>query len=99
MSAAYDVDWSRLFGARTVRAECLPFARISHTAPLFLDYLSGNPQVRKFYPRPASFQQWFKEEAAALRYDVGRRWRVAAALERQNGARGASEKTRANSAR
>jgi bacillithiol biosynthesis cysteine-adding enzyme BshC len=82
-----------------VKAECLPFAKIPHTTRLFLDYLSGSPHVRKFYPRSANFQQWFKDEAAALGYDTGRRERMAAVLERQNRAWGASKKTLENIAR
>jgi len=99
MSAAYDLDWPRLSGERAVKAECLPFAKIPHTTRLFLEYLSGSPQVRKFYPRSANFQQWFKDEAADLRYDAVRRERVSGALERQNRAWGASPKTLENIAR
>src|SRR5579862_4950277 len=99
MSAAHDLDWQELSGERAVKAECLPFAKIPHSTRLFLDYLSGSPQVRTFYPRSAHFQQWFKEEAAGLRYDAGRRERVAASLQRQNRAWGSSAKTLANVAR
>ena len=99
MSAAYDLDWQKLSGERAVKAECLPFSRIPHSTHLFLDYLSGLPQVSQFYPRSTHFSQWFKEESQHLRYDARRRERVAGVLERQNRGWGASAKTLENIAR
>jgi bacillithiol synthase len=67
-----------------VRSECLPFTQIPHTTPLFTDFLSYQPKVRKFYPRSAFFAEWLKEEGSAVRYDPTRRARMAAILARQN---------------
>jgi bacillithiol biosynthesis cysteine-adding enzyme BshC len=79
-----------------VKAECLPFQKIPHTTRLFLDYLSYAPTVRGFYPRPADFSEWCKEEAAQVQYDDARRSRVSDILERQNRSWNASPKTLAN---
>lgn len=80
-------------------SECLPFSQIPHTTRLFADFLSGSSKVQQFYPRSAYFNQWFKDEASALRYESERRQRVSVILERQNRAWGASEKTLENIAR
>lgn len=80
-------------------SECLPFSQIPHTTPLFADFLSDHSKVQQFYPRSGYFSQWFKEEAASLRYDVNRRERVSAILERQNQSWGASAKTLENISR
>jgi bacillithiol biosynthesis cysteine-adding enzyme BshC len=82
-----------------VKSECLPFSQIPHTTRLFNDFLSDYSKVQQFYPRSAYFNQWFKDEAASVRYDPGRRERVSAALERQNRSLGASDKTLENIAR
>ena len=76
-----------------MKSECLPFSQIPHTTPLFSDFLSNHYKVQQFYPRNPHFNQWMKDEAAAIRYDVARRERVAAVLLRQNEAWGASAKT------
>ncbi len=75
-----------------MKSECLPFSQIPHTTPLFADFLSDYSKVQQFYPRPAYFNQWFKDEASRLTYDHGRRRRVSAILERQNQSWGASAK-------
>jgi bacillithiol biosynthesis cysteine-adding enzyme BshC len=82
-----------------VRAGCLPFSQIPHTTKLFSDFISNSPNVRSFYPRSACFSEWMKDEAARIGYDVGRRERLAATLERQNRGWGASAKTLENVAR
>lgn len=82
-----------------MRSECLPFRQIPHTTPLFTDFLSYSSQVQQFYPRSPYFNQWFKEEAGAGRYDNQRREQVCAILERQSRARGASSATMQNIAR
>ncbi len=82
-----------------MKTECLPFSQIPHTTRLFADFLSHYPKVQQFYPRSAQFSEWFKAEADALQYDDGRRARVAATLDRQNRAFGASAKTLENVAR
>jgi len=82
-----------------VKSECLPFSQIPHTTKLFADFLSGSPQVQKFYPRSAYFNQWFKDEASNLAYDTARRQGVSSILERQNQSWGASKKALENVAR
>jgi bacillithiol synthase len=67
-----------------VKAHCLPFTQIPHTTRLFTDFISYSPSVQPFYPRSPAFSEWFKEEAANLRYDLSRRRQVAEILERQN---------------
>jgi bacillithiol biosynthesis cysteine-adding enzyme BshC len=94
-------DWERptLSGELPVTSECLPFSQIPHTARLFADFLSSHSKVQQFYPRSANFSEWFKDEAASLRYDSERRQRVSSILERQNQSWGASSKTLENIAR
>lgn len=79
-----------------MRSECLPFSQIPHTTRLFADFLSDHSRVQQFYPRSAYFNQWFKDEASVLRYDLERRKRVSSILERQNQAWGASAKVLEN---
>jgi bacillithiol synthase len=79
-----------------VKSECLPFSQIPHTTALFSDFLSDYSKVQQFYPRSAYFNQWMKEEAAAIGYDPARRERVAGILLRQNEAWGASAKVLEN---
>jgi bacillithiol biosynthesis cysteine-adding enzyme BshC len=88
-----------LSGVLPVKAECLPFSQIPHTTKLFADFISNSPNVQKFYPRSAHFTKWMKDEAGKIQYDPARRERVAAILERQNRAWGASSKTLENIAR
>jgi len=87
-------------GEPRVKAHCLPFSQIPHTTRLFTDYLAYAPNVQPFYPRPAYFGEWLKDEAAKISYDASRRERVTAILERQNKAQNgdghASPKTLAN---
>jgi bacillithiol biosynthesis cysteine-adding enzyme BshC len=82
-----------------VTSECLPFSQIPHTTPLFGDFLSGHSKVQQFYPRSAYFNQWFKDEASKLRYDIERRQLVSSILERQNQSWGASRKALDNISR
>ena len=79
-----------------MRTECLPFTLIPHTTPLFTDLLYNYPKVQQFFPRSPDLAQWAKEEAGLIRYDSGRRRKVAAILERQNRAWGASPETLKN---
>jgi bacillithiol synthase len=79
-----------------VKAQCLPFAQIPHTTPLFVDFLAYSPSVRPFYPHSPHFSEWVKAEASALQYDPSRRERVSAILERQNKSWGASAQTLSN---
>lgn len=79
-----------------MKAQCLPFSRIPHSTRLFLDYLSYAPAVRELYPRSPDFAEWFKDEAARVRFDDARRAKVSEILERQNRVWGASAKTFTN---
>ena len=83
-----------------MKSECLPFSQIPHTTRLFADFLSDYSKVQQFYPRPAYFNQWFKNEATGVvGYDSERRQRVSVILERQNRTWTASGKTLENIAR
>ena len=82
-----------------MKAHCLPFSQVPHTTRLFADFLAYQPNVQQFYPRPAHFHEWLKEESAKISYDSSRRERVTAILERQNKSWDASPKTLANLAR
>lgn len=82
-----------------MKAQCLPFRQIPHTTKLFSDYLSWVPSIQPFYSRSPHFSEWLKDETAAVRYDAGRRARVADVLERQNRQWDASPKTIENIAR
>ena len=82
-----------------MKSHCLPFSQIPHTTRLFADFLSYTPKVRAFYPHSPRFADWLREESSRLNYDSVRRERVAAILERQNQAWGASPKTLDNVAR
>jgi bacillithiol biosynthesis cysteine-adding enzyme BshC len=79
-----------------VKAHCLPFSQIPHTARLFTDFLEYSPNVRQFYSRPPNPAEWLKEEAARIVYDSARRERVTAILERQNKSWDASTKALTN---
>src|SRR5690242_11858005 len=89
-------DDDAMSGEPPVKSQCLPFAAIPHTTPLFAGFIAGSPKVQAFYPRQPHFHEWFKDEAAAVKYDAGRRAQVAAILERQNRSWGASAKTLGN---
>ncbi|HYA95818.1 MAG TPA: bacillithiol biosynthesis BshC, partial [Terriglobales bacterium] len=82
-----------------VQSHCLSFRQVPHSTRLFLDYLYQFDNVGRFFPRPPFARDWLKDETARLHYDAPRRERVAAALERQNRAWGASQETLDNIAR
>ncbi len=73
-----------------VPTDCIPFTAIPHTSQLFRDFLYDFERVRRFYSHPPRRRDWLPQVAAALPYDQQRRERVAAILERQNRAWGAS---------
>ncbi len=79
-----------------MKSQCLPFSRIPHTTPLFIDFLAYSPNVRPFYPHSPHFSELLKAEASAVQYDDSRRERVSAILERQNKSWDASSQTVAN---
>jgi bacillithiol biosynthesis cysteine-adding enzyme BshC len=83
-------------GEPAVKAQCLPFSQIPHTTRLFTDFLAYSPSVQPFYPHSPHFSEWSKSEASSLRYDISRRERVSAILERQNNSWEASPQTFAN---
>jgi bacillithiol biosynthesis cysteine-adding enzyme BshC len=88
-----------------VPSECLPFvAEFTPSAPhvsksqgilpssaLFAAYLHDFRRVERFYSQPPFPLDWLKDEARTIRYDAGRRARVAAVLERQNRAFGSGD--------
>ncbi|MGH9580552.1 MAG: bacillithiol biosynthesis cysteine-adding enzyme BshC, partial [Terriglobales bacterium] len=76
-----------------MQPDCLPYSAIPHTSLLFTEYAGNSPAAGKYYPRSPRFGEWAGEEARSLRYDAGRRQRVADILERQNRAWGASQAT------
>jgi bacillithiol synthase len=80
----------------SVKAHCLSFNQIPHTAPLFTDFLAYSPKVRPFYPHSPYFSEWIKEQSSAVQYDSDRRERVSTVLERQNRSWNASPQTLAN---
>ena len=82
-----------------VQSHCLSFQQIPHSTRLFLDYLYHFDNVQQFFPRAPFSRDWLKDEASRLHYDPARRQRVAAVLERQNRAWGASQETLDNIAR
>ena len=90
----------RAFGApperNCVRSEWLPFTQIPHTSRLFADYLYHFDRVSDFYARPPLTRDWAADQAKAISYDPDRRARVAAILERQNRAWGASDAALSN---
>lgn len=77
--------------------ECIPFDKLPHASKLFDDFLSG--KLKTFYPRSTRFGEWCADEAKSIKYDPVRRKAVADALQAQNSAWGASEKTIENIAR
>jgi bacillithiol biosynthesis cysteine-adding enzyme BshC len=80
-------------------SHCLSFKQVPHSTRLFLDYLYHFDKVRRFFPRAPFSRDWLQDEASRLHYDAARRERVAAVLERQNRAWGASPETLDNIAR
>ena len=86
-------------GEPPLKAQCLPFSQIPHTSRLFLDFLSGAPALKPFFPRDVNFSQWVKDEAGKIHYDSTRRQKVAEILDRQNKGWGASSKTLENISR
>ena len=82
-----------------MESHCLSFQQVPHSTALFLDYLYHFDKIRRFFPCPPFARNWLKEEASRLHYDAARRERVAAILERQNRAWGASPETLDNIAR
>ncbi len=68
--------------------DCIPFSSIPHTTKLFSDYLSQAPEIRRFYPHSSDV---IASLASVVPSGTETHRRVAAVLERQNRAWGASE--------
>jgi bacillithiol biosynthesis cysteine-adding enzyme BshC len=83
----------------SVPTDCLPFTAIPHTSQLFRDFLYDFERVQRFYAYNPRRRDWLAKVAGSLHYDRQRREQVAAILDRQNRAFGASEKTLASIAR
>ena len=79
-----------------MRLECLPFTSIPHSTRLFTDFLYQFSKVQQFYPHPPDLTSILSREPKRTDYDGRRRQRVAAVLERQNRAWGATPQTFAN---
>jgi bacillithiol biosynthesis cysteine-adding enzyme BshC len=82
-------------GDEGVIPDCIPFISIPHTTRLFSDFLSYAPAVRKFFPHPPDASQ-VAAQSAKVPHGAEINVRVADALEKQNRAWGASEKTLSN---
>ncbi|MBZ5566320.1 MAG: bacillithiol biosynthesis cysteine-adding enzyme BshC [Acidobacteriia bacterium] len=80
----------------SVPSDCIPFTAIPHTSQLFRDFLYDFERVQRFYSYPPRQRDWLPKVAGSLHYDQRRRDAVAAILERQNRAVGASEQTLAS---
>ena len=80
----------------SVPTDCIPFTAIPHTSQLFRDFLYDFERVQRFYSYNPRQRDWLPKVGASLHYDQQRRERVAAILERQNRALGASEQTLAS---
>jgi bacillithiol biosynthesis cysteine-adding enzyme BshC len=80
----------------SVPTDCIPFTAIPHASQLFRDFLYDFERVRRFYSFNPRQRDWLPKVGASLHYDQQRRERVAAILERQNRAVGASEQTLAS---
>ncbi len=82
-----------------MQRECVPFSTIPHTSQLFLDFVLFSGNIQQFYRRTPRIADWLKDELPLVGYEPGRRQQVAAILQRQNHAFGASSLTRENISR
>ncbi len=64
--------------------QCLPFRDVPGVPRLFLDFLSGNPQLRPFYPNSTFSLDELADHAKAIDMPAERRQRIADVLEKQN---------------
>lgn len=79
-----------------MKTDCLSFASIPGTPPLFLDFIHHFEKVKQFYARPPAFTEWWKDELQHVRYSQARRQQVAEVLERQNRRFGSGPRTLEN---
>jgi len=92
-------EYSRLLlsGENRLIPDCISFRSIPHTTKLFADFLSHSPEIRRFFPYSCEPQEIARRASAVPHSEIHQK--VATALERQNRAWGASDKTLANIAR
>ena len=64
--------------------QCLPFRDVPGVPRLFLDFLSGNPQLRSFYPTSIFSIDDLADRAMAVEMPAERRQRIADVLKKQN---------------
>src|SRR3954471_22981554 len=81
-----------------VKSDCIPYSAIPHTTKLFSDFLFDHEKGKQFFVRPLG-TEWSADEARLVKYGDQQRAPVAAILERQNRAWGASAATLENVAR
>ena len=77
-------------------SQCLSFREVPGTSRLFLDFLSGSPQVRPFYPTSTSSLDELARQARHIDLRAERRQSIADILERQNRAWNAAPEALAN---
>lgn len=70
--------------------ECIPFAAVPHSTPLFLDFLSHSAKVSTYYPHKPTVED-VAASSRGIQHPEDRRAAVAAILERQNRSFGSSE--------
>ncbi len=75
--------------SRLAKHECIPFAAVPHSTPLFLDFLSHSAKVAPFYPHKPIVED-VAAFARTIQYPAERRAAVTSILERQNLAFGSS---------
>src|SRR5438309_4668683 len=75
--------------SKLAKHECIPFAAVPHSTPLFLDFISQSSKVNLFYPQKPIVED-VATFARGLAYPPERRAAVAGILERQNHVFGSS---------
>jgi bacillithiol synthase len=75
--------------------ECIPFAAVPHSTPLFLDFISNTAKISKYYPHKPTVED-VAAFSAGIEHPQDRRDAVAAILNRQNREFGSSESTLAS---
>lgn len=88
--SAVAVERSGEGDSKLAKHECIPFAAVPHSTPLFLDFISHSAKVNAFYPHKPIVEDVAKF-ARGLSYPAERRAAVASILERQNRAFGSSK--------
>src|SRR3954468_21170690 len=75
--------------SKLAKHECIPFAAVPHSTPLFLDFLNHSSKVGPYYPHKPTIED-VVAFAGGIQSPSERRAAVAAILERQNKAFGSS---------